>query len=285
MPKKITWNFASVSELLKDGVHYGYDIPQDIKFNFAEFKKKRDANIEGLNGAYERNWSREKIDFVRGTATFKSQKEIEVSLEDGEKALYTAPHILIATGGYPNIPQGIPGAELGITSDGFFDIEDLPKKMAFVGAGYIAVELAGVMNAIGVETHMFIRGNTFLRNFDPMVQETLTQRYEDAGVIIHKNHKGFKELIGLREGKGEKKLLKLIENTGAELEVNELLWAIGRSPEIIKLNPAKIGVKLVGKGHIEVDEYQNTNVEGVYALGDVTGQAELTPVAIAAGRA
>lgn len=271
--------------MLKDGVHYGYAIPQDIKFNFAEFKKKRDANIEGLNRAYERNWSREKIDLIRGTATFKSQKEIEVSLEDGESAVYTAPHILIATGGYPNKPQDIPGAELGITSDGFFDIEDLPKKMAFVGAGYIAVELAGVMNAIGVETHMFIRGNTFLRNFDPMVQETLTQRYEDAGVIIHKNHKGFKEVVGLREGKGEDKILKLVEKDGAELEFNELLWAIGRSPEIDQLDPAKIGVKLAGKGHIEVDEYQNTNVEGVYALGDVTGQAELTPVAIAAGRA
>lgn len=271
--------------MLKDGLHYGYKIPQDIEFNFAEFKKKRDSNIEGLNRAYERNWNRENIDLVRGTASFKSQKEIEVSLENGEKAVYTAPHILIATGGYPVKPQDIPGAELGITSDLFFDIEHLPKKMAFVGAGYIAVELAGVMNAIGVETHLFIRGNTFLRAFDPMIQETLTQRYEDAGVIIHKNHKGFKEVIGLREGKGEHKLLRLVESNGEEMEVNELLWAIGRAPEVDKLNPAKIGVKLAGNGHIKVDEYQNTNVGGVYALGDVTGQAELTPVAIAAGRA
>ena len=271
--------------MLKDGVHYGYKIPQDIEFDFAEFKKKRDANIQGLNAAYERNWSRENIDLVRGTATFRSQKEVEVDLEDGKKVLFTAPHILVATGGYPNKPYDIPGAELGITSDGFFDIEHLPKKMAFVGAGYIAVELAGVMNAVGVETHLFIRGETFLRTFDPMVQETLTQRYEDAGVIIHKNHKGFKEVVRLREGKGEHKLLRLVENSGEEMEVNELLWAIGRAPEIDKLDLGRIGVKLARKGHIEVDEYQNTNIEGVYALGDVTGQAELTPVAIAAGRA
>lgn len=271
--------------MLKDGVHYGYDIPKDIKFNFAEFKRKRDENIKGLNAAYERNWNREHIDLVKGTATFKSQQEIEVAIQGGENVLYSAPHILIATGGYPIIPQGIPGADLGITSDGFFEIEDLPKKMAFVGAGYIAVELAGVMNAIGVETHMFIRHNTFLRNFDPMVQETLTQRYIDAGVIIHKNHKGFKEVVRLREGKGEAKLLKLIGNDGEEFEVNELLWAIGRAPEIKKLDPAKIGVKQGPKGHIVVDEYQNTNIDGIYALGDVTGQAELTPVAIAAGRA
>ena len=271
--------------MLKDGVHYGYDIPKDIKFKFAEFKRKRDENIKGLNAAYERNWNREHIDLVKGTATFKSQQEIEVAIQGGENVLYSAPHILIATGGYPVVPQGIPGADLGITSDGFFEIEDLPKKMAFVGAGYIAVELAGVMNAIGVETHMFIRGNTFLRNFDPMIQETLTQRYIDAGVIIHKNHKGFKEVVRLREGKGEDKLLKLIGNDGEKSEVNELLWAIGRAPEIKKLDPAKIGVKQGPKGHIVVDEYQNTNIDGIYALGDVTGQAELTPVAIAAGRA
>ena len=266
-------------------MHYGYKIPQDIKFDFAEFKRKRDAHIEGLNGAYERNWSREKIDLVHGTATFKGQKEVEVDLEGGKKTMFTAPHVLIATGGYPIKPHDIPGAEVGITSDGFFDIEHLPPKMAFVGAGYIAVELAGVMNAIGVETHLFIRGDTFLRTFDPMIQQTLTQRYEDAGVIIHKNHKGFKEIVQLREGKGEHKLLRLVERSGEEMEVNELLWAIGRTPEVDKLNLDKIGIKLARKGHIEVDEYQNTSVEGVYALGDVTGQAELTPVAIAAGRA
>lgn len=252
--------------MLKDGVNYGFDIPQDIKFNFAEFKQKRDENIKGLNGVYERNWNHENIDLVQGTATFKSQREIEVDTKDGEKVVYTAQHILIATGGFPLKPLDIPGADLGITSDGFFDIEDLPKKMAFVGAGYIAVELAGVMNAIGVETHMFIRGDTFLRNFDPMVQETLTQRYIDAGITIHKNHKGFKEIVSLKEGRGEEKLLQVIANDGQVTEFNELLWAIGRSPQIEKLNPAKAGVKQGPRGHIQVDEYQNTNVNGVYAL-------------------
>ena len=266
--------------MLKDGVHYGYDIPKDIKFDFAAFKKKRDDDVKRLNGVYERNWSRENIELIHGAATFHDKKTIEV---DG--AEYTAPHILIATGTYPILPKDVPGAEYGISSDGFFDIEQLPKKMAFVGAGYIAVELAGVMNAIGVETHMFIRGETFLRNFDPMVQETLTKRYEDAGVVIHKNHKGFKEVISIKEGKAGQKELKVVDPDGTTLEVNELLWAIGRAPEIDKLNPVKIGVKQKPKGHLDVDEYQNTSVEGVYALGDVTGQAELTPVAIAAGRA
>ena len=114
VPKKMTWNFASVSEMLKDGVHYGYDIPQNIPFNFPQFKKNRDAKIQGLNAAYERNWGKENIELVHGTAIFKSAKEIEVELADGGKAVYTAPKILIATGGHPIRPEGIPGAENGI---------------------------------------------------------------------------------------------------------------------------------------------------------------------------
>ena len=160
--------------------------------------------------------------------------------------------------------------------------------MVFVGAGYIAVELAGMMNALGVETHMFIRGDTFLRKFDPMIQDTLTQRYEDAGVIIHKNHPGIKEVVQVQAASSESdpstKQLKLISNDGSELECNELLWAIGRAPEVQDLDLAKIDMKLGPRGHIVVDEYQNTSIPGIYAIGDVTGQAELTPVAIAAGR-
>ncbi|MCJ1403846.1 Glutathione reductase [Xylographa trunciseda] len=279
VPKKLTWNFASISEALKDGVHYSYNIPGNISFNFADFKKKRDANVKNLNNAYERNWDREGVDLVHGTATFKGERELEVRLQDGSgTARFTAPHILIATGGHPTKPQDIPGSEHGITSDGFFDIAELPKKMAFVGAGYIAVELAGVMHAIGVECHMYIRHGTFLRNFDPMIQETLTKRYEDVGIHVHKNHKGFKEVISLKEGVGLEKLLKLIGHDGEEFECNELLWAIGRTPEIEELKPANAGVKQKPSGHVIVDEYQNTNTHGIYALGD-------TPVAIAAGRA
>lgn len=285
VPKKMTWNFASVAEMLRDGVHYGYDIPKDVKFDYGHFKRTRDAVITRLNGIYERNWGREGIDLVHGTATFSGQKEIEVDLQDGSgKVKYAAPHILIAAGGYPLIPRDIPGAEHGITSDGFFEIEDLPPKIAVVGAGYIAVELAGVMHAVGVDTHMLIRGEHFLRKFDPMIQQTMTKRYEDAGMTIHKNTKGIKEVKLLRDGKGKDKLLKLIMNDGSELEVNELLWAIGRAPAVEDLGLDKAGVKQTPEGYIVADDFQNTSVDGIYALGDITGRAELTPVAIAAGR-
>lgn len=276
VPKKMTWNFASINETIHVGKHYGYELPGEPKIDYGHFKRLRDATVQRLNGAYERNWGKEGIDLVHGRARFVEPKVVEVDLNDGGKARFTAKHILIATGGCPTIPK-VPGAEHGISSDGFFAMEELPPKFAVVGAGYIAVELAGVMAAVGVETHMFIRNDTFLRKFDPMIQKTMTQRYEDMGVHLHKNHAGFKEVQLVSPGKGKDKVLKLIGKDGSELEVNELLWAVGREPEVNSLNLPAAGVKQNHVGHIIVDEYQNTNVEGIYAIGDVTGQAELTP--------
>jgi glutathione reductase (NADPH) len=273
----MTWNFASINESLHAGKYYGYEVPNDIKFDYGKFKRIRDTVITRLNGNYERNWSKEGIDLVHGRARFVEPKTIEVSFNDGSgKARYTANHILIATGGHPNIPS-IKGAEHGISSDGFFEMEELPRKWAVVGAGYIAVELAGVLAAVGVETHMYIRGDTFLRKFDPMIQETMTDRYEGVGIHIHKNHQGFKEVQLLQGGNGAEKSLKLVGNDGEEIEVNELLWAIGRTPNVEGLNLHIPGVQRNQTGHIIVDEYQNTTAEGIYALGDVTGQMDLTP--------
>ena len=258
------------------GRHYGYDFPESIKFDYRKFKNTRDTVTKRLNGTYERNWAREGIDLVHGRAHFVEPMVIEIQQEGGTVTRCTAPHILIATGGRPNIPQ-VPGAEYGITSDGFFEMEDFPTKFAVAGAGYIAVELAGMLNAVNVETHMFIRGDDFLRKFDPMIQKTMADRYEAAGVHIHRHHAGFKEIKLIRDGKGKDRLIKLINKDGSEFEVNELLWAIGRVPEVEDLDLDIAGVKLNVSGHIVVDEYQNTSVNGIYALGDVTGQAELTP--------
>ncbi|TID26482.1 glutathione reductase (NADPH) [Venturia nashicola] len=299
VPKKMTWNFASVQEMLKKGRYYGYDIPDDIPYHFDVFKKQRDAIIKRINGSYETNWAKEGIDLVHGTATFKDAKTLEVVMQDGTgKKKFSAPHICIATGGFPILPTDIPGANHGITSDGFFDIEMLPKKIAIVGAGYIAVELAGIFTAMGIEVHMFIRGEKFLRKFDPMIQATMTKRYEDVGVVIHKNFEGVEKVErldtpepaakGTHETRGSppspSKRLKITTKTGEIFEVGELLWALGRKPEIQGLAPESIGIKMTPSGHIAVDEFQNTSVDGIYAIGDVTGQMELTPVAIAAGR-
>jgi glutathione reductase (NADPH) len=292
VPKKMTWNFASVHEILEKGKYYDYDIPSDIKFDFGAFKKKRDEAIKRLNAAYERNWNKEGIDLVRGTAKFVAKDAVEVILEDGSGSkVFKAPHICIATGGYPVLPKDVLGAEHGITSDGFFDFEVLPKRIGIAGAGYIAVEMAGILNAMGVEVHLFIRGKTFLRKFDPMIQDTMTKRYEDVGVIIHREFSGFERIERLdepqpldgpkHESRGQPpsptKRLKLTTKGSESLEVGELLWAVGRRPEIQDLDLASIGVKLNDHGFIQVDDFQNTSIGGIYALGDVTGQMELTP--------
>ncbi|KKY20753.1 putative glutathione reductase [Phaeomoniella chlamydospora] len=288
VPKKMTVNMASINEAIQAGKHYGYKIPE-YTFDYGEFVQKRHDRIKVLNGAYENNWAKEGIELYHGKATFLSKNEIEVDMKDGTgKVTFSAPQICIAVGGHPTKPGDIKGSEHGITSDEFFEIKKLPQKMGFLGSGYISVEIAGAMNALGVETHLFIRGNTILTKFDPMVQETMTKYYEDAGVIIHKKHPGFKEVQLLKAAASSEdpseKLLKLISNDGSELEVNEMLWGIGRGPEVESLNLSKIGVKQKSSGHIVVDKFQNTSVDGIYALGDVTGQAELTPVALAAGR-
>lgn len=185
-------------------------------------------------------------------------------------------------GGHPNIPKDIPGANLGITSDGFFDLTTQPKKAALVGAGYISVEMAGMFHALGTETHLFIRHDRFLRTFDPMVQDKVTAEYERQGIHLHKQSSQSKvEDLG----DGWKRIHYKDQNGEGTLDVDCLLWAIGRAPEIEDLGLDKTGVKLGGSGHIAVDNYQVTNVPHIFALGDVCDKGfELTPVAIAAGR-
>lgn len=211
-----------------------------------------------------------------------STNEAEIVRDDGSKETVRAGKILLATGGHPNIPP-YPGAELGITSDGFFDLEKQPKRVALVGAGYIAVEMAGMFHHLGSETHLFIRHPTFLRTFDPMIQERIVSEYERQGIVIHKNSSQSK-LEKLPDG--DWKRLHYKDDQGEQtLDVDCLLWAIGRSPEIEDLGLDSAGVKTDEKGYIIADDYQNTNVDGIYSLGDVCGKIELTPVAIAAGRA
>ena len=221
------------------------------------------------------------VEYIHGRAHLISKNEAEVVLDDGSKETVRAKKILIATGGHPNFPPGIPGSELGISSDGFFELEIQPKKAALVGAGYIAVEMAGMFHHLGTETHLFIRHDTFLRTFDPMVQEKIVAEYEKQGIIIHRNSSQSK----LEKLDGDWKRLHYKDSKGeGTLDIDCLLWAIGRAPETEDLGLEKAGVETDKKGFVIADEYQNTNVENIYSLGDVAGKVELTPVAIAAGR-
>ena len=279
----MTWNAAAIAETLHAAKAYGFSIKETAPFDWTTFKHKRDAYVRRLNGIYEKNLEKDKVEWLHGRAHFLSKNEVEVVLHDGSKQTIRAKNILIATGGHPKIPKDIPGSELGITSDGFFELEKRPEKVALVGAGYIAVEMAGMFKHLGSETHLFIRHDTFLRTFDPMIQETITAEYERQGIIIHRQSSQQK----LQKDPITNKLtLHYSDSTtkSSTLDLDCLLWAIGRSPEVEDLALPNAGVKRSEKGHIIADEYQNTNIPRIYSLGDVSGNIELTPVAIAAGR-
>eukprot|EP01127_Copromyxa_protea_P010946 TRINITY_DN271_c0_g1_i1.p1 TRINITY_DN271_c0_g1~~TRINITY_DN271_c0_g1_i1.p1 ORF type:complete len:453 (-),score=145.75 TRINITY_DN271_c0_g1_i1:61-1419(-) len=275
VPKKVMFNTAAVHDALHDASGYGFSTGK-IEFDYPALKAKRDAYIKRLNGIYEANLERDKVTHIHGGAKFVSSNTVEVNGE-----LYTAPHIIIATGGRPTIPK-IPGAEHGIDSDYFFDeLATLPKKVAVVGAGYIAVELAGVLQALGSETHLFVRGETFLRKFDQDTVAIVRTEMENAGVKVHPH-----TVLSSVEKKEDGSLTLIASNGEVVGEgFEKLIWAIGREPISAELDLEKAGVETTEDGHIKTDEWQNTTASGVYAVGDVCGPVDLTPVAIAAGRA
>lgn len=282
VPKKITWNAAAIAETMRhDAKPYGFSVHETAPFDWTTFKQKRDAYVRRLNGIYEKNLKNDKVEYLHGQASFTDPHTVKVVLDDKSEVDIKAKKILVAVGGHPNFPP-VEGAKLGITSDGFFDLDTQPKKVAVVGAGYIAVEMAGMFHALGTETHLFIRHNTFLRTFDPMIQEKVTAEYERQGIHLHKqSSQSLVEDIG----NGQKRLHYKDSNGEGTMDVDTVLWAIGRSPEVEKLNLDITKVATNDKGHIKTDDYQNTNIDHIYALGDVCDRGfELTPVAIAAGR-
>lgn len=289
VPKKIMWSASETAKRIREARAYGFDVDKDLAetFDWVSFKAKRDAYILRLNGIYERNLIKEGVTYVAGWGKFIDAKTVEVALNnpvDGVSTKrYTANHILVATGGAPKIPDGIPGADLGITSDGFFKLETQPKKVAVVGAGYIGVELSGVFNGLGTESHLFIRGETVLRSFDPVIQTTITDTYVKHGVHVHKSTKPFEKVEKLENGQ-----LKItyedVSGPNQTIVVDTLIWTIGRKPLGEFLNLDVPGIKTDAKGQVIVDEYQNTSVPNIYSVGDIIGHVELTPVAIAAGR-
>ncbi|KZV91053.1 hypothetical protein EXIGLDRAFT_837354 [Exidia glandulosa HHB12029] len=276
VPKKLMWHAADIAERIRFAKDYGQAVDSP-KFDWESFKPKRDAYIRKLNGIYESNLGKEGVEYHQGWAEFVDANTVRVSPPDAEPYDLPADRVLIATGGQPIIPDNIPGADLGINSDGFFELKSQPRRVAVIGAGYIAVELAGIFTHLGSETHLFIRYDKVLRTFDPAIQDTLTSWMEHTGTNIHKKSK-----ILRVEGQNGGPLTIHTEG-GEPLEVDCLLWAVGRRPNIEGLGLEKAGVK-TGKQGIIVDDYQNTNVPSISAVGDVCGKALLTPVAIAAGR-
>ncbi len=272
VPKKIMWYGSQIAEAIHHyGPEYGFT-SQKVNFDFTTLRNNREAYIQRSRDSYGRTFNHNQVEVIEGYARFIDRHTVEVQ---GEKI--RAKHIVIATGAKPAIPD-IPGAELGIVSDHVFAWEELPTSVAVIGAGYIAVEMAGVLHGLGVKTDLFVRGDRPLRNFDNYITDALMDEMQRTQLPLHK-HK-----IPIQLEKLDNGLIEIFFEDGSSHIAEQILWAIGRQPNLDQLNLEAAGVGLTKSGHIAVNEYQETTVEGIYALGDVTGQKELTPVAIKAGR-
>jgi glutathione reductase (NADPH) len=271
VPKKVMWNAAGISLSLGDAADYGFDVKVGAS-DWPMLKAKRDAYIQRLNGIYERNLTAKGVARVKGMARFIDAHSIEVG-----GTAYRAKHLVIATGGTPTVPP-LPGAQFGITSDGFFELDQRPQRVAVIGSGYIACELAGAFHELGSEVQQFIRKDHLLTNFDVMLGRSLMRELRTEGLTVQEHVVP----AALREDNGKKTLVAQDGRTFAGFDC--VLWAIGRDPNVAGLALDKAGVAQDDDQFIVTDKFQNTNIDGVYAIGDVTGRAQLTPVAIAAGR-
>lgn len=271
VPKKVMYYAASLAEGVRDAAGYGFDVTL-AGHDWRALKLARDAYVRRLNGIYAANLERKKIVHLREAARFAGPDTVVAGAD-----VLTAPHIVIATGGRPAVPP-VPGAQLGITSDGFFQLERCPTSVAILGSGYVAVELGGVFAALGARVTLALRHDRVLRGFDPMLSAALMREMREDGIEIVDHAVP----AGIRETGGH---LEVDTADGRVLGPFEcVLWAAGREPAVEGLGLEAAGVAQYDDGYVITDEFQRTNVDGVYAIGDVTGREALTPVAIAAGR-
>lgn len=272
VPKKVMWYSAQIADAIqKYGSDYGFN--SELKsFDWKKLVENRQAYIQRIHASYQSGLSKNQVDVIHGFATFVDHKTIEVNGET-----FTADHILIATGTQPSRPN-IEGAEHGIDSNGFFELQELPKRTAIIGSGYIAVELAGVLNSLGSNVQLFIRKHLPLRSLDKFLGETLLESMRSDHIQVHT------QATPVKVSKLEDQSLLLQLEDGTQHIIDCLIWAIGREPNTKALKLERSRIQLDDSGYIQVDQFQNTSQSGLYAVGDIIGKAELTPVAVAAGR-
>lgn len=274
VPKKVMFNASHVAEMVEYAPSYGF--PQAVRgsFDFKAFKAKRDAYIERLNGIYDRNLGKDAIDVVSANASF-----VDAHTVTAAGKTYTAERFLIATGGYPHVPE-CEGKDLGIDSDGYFnELDTIPESVAIIGSGYIAVELAGVMNTLGSKVKVLVRSDRVLKFVDDDVRIAFTEEMAQQGIEL---------VTGAKTDKLTKNSTGGVDihcKDGSVIADQKLvIWAIGRKPLIDKLGLDKAGVELDDAGFVAINDYQQTSVPHIFAVGDVTQRPQLTPVAIKAGR-
>jgi len=271
VPKKVMWYAANYAHQLHHAVDYGYDVSIN-NHDWGALKTRRDAYVARLNDIYASNLDKCGVTLIEGHARFVDAQTVDVAGTE-----YVAERIVIATGGQPIVPD-IPGAALGISSDGFFQLAEQPKRVLIAGSGYIAVELAGIFSGLGSETGVIVRKDSVLREFDTMLGNELMETMRKSGIALDTG------VVPASVRKTDGGLVVVAEDGREFGPVDALVWAVGRSPNTATLDVDKAGIAMDERGFVPTDDLQRTNIEHIHALGDVTGRAALTPVAIAAGR-
>ena len=271
VPKKAMWIAAELAEAQALAREVGF-ATEPGSLDWVEYVRRRQAYIDDIHGSYRRRFAEFGIELVDGYGRFVDAKTIA----SGART-FRAEHVVIATGARPR-RSTIPGGDLGIVSDGFFDLRASPRRVAIVGGGYIAVELAGVLHALGAEVTIHARGEHLLGGFDAETTAQLQTAMLERGVRIAM---GREPAAVAREGEAYALSFADGEASGG---YDTLIWAIGRDANTGRLDLDNAGVRVGPGGHVETDDWQDTNVDGIHALGDVTGRLALTPVAVAAGR-
>jgi len=271
VPKKLMYHAADVAHALGDAADYGFTL-EGARHDWAALKARRDAYVERLRGLYAENLAASGATLVRARARLAGAGRVEIG-----GATLAAAHVVIATGGRPSVPA-VPGAEAGVTSDGFFALQSRPAAVAILGGGYVAAELSGVFAALGSRVTVAFRAERMLRHFDQMLSERLTAAMRADGIEIAERA----QPVALERAAGG--LVLRLEDGRSLGPFDCVVWAIGREPNVEGLGLVEAGVALGPDGEVVTDLKQDTNIAGIHAIGDVTGRAELTPVAIAAGR-
>lgn len=274
VPKKLLVYASRFADEFEEAAGFGWTAGEPT-FDWPTLIANKDREIARLEGLYTANLERSKVTIFKARATLTGPHTVRLTGQDRE---FSAARILIATGGTANLDTKLPGIEQAITSNEALHLPRLPQRIVVCGGGYIAVEFAGIFHGLGVETTLLYRGEKILRGFDEDMRDGLTEAYTRRGIKI---------ITGTGLSKIEKHAsgLTLSLKTGATLETDQVMFAIGRSPNTAGLGLDMAGVKLGSKGEIAVDEFSQTNIAHIHAVGDVTDRVNLTPIAIREGHA
>jgi glutathione reductase (NADPH) len=269
VPKKLYYYASHFSESFEDARGFGWQVG-DIAFDWQRLKNNRRTEISRLNGIYQDILGSAEVEKIDGHGSILGPHTVAVN---GERQL-SCEHILIATGSWPFVPD-FPGREHVITSNEVFDLPQLPDTMVIVGGGYIAIEFAGIFNGLGVETHLVYRGDSLLRHFDHSVRAVITEEVARKGLRLSLNA----NVEGIE--KNARGLLQVTLSDGQQIEAGTVLYATGRKPNFHNLGLENLELELSDRGIVKVNEYYQSSVPSIYALGDIIHSQELTPVALA----